>query len=176
MARLVGILGLAALLTLVVVSPAAAAGDRTTVRGGGAGTFGADLDGDGDVDGSRFGVGAVLLADGTARGHFECLMAGAADFLGLKLMAVEGNVGSGSLGADGSVVLRGTASVNLAGGEIFRGVPFEVTLWPGGPGLGKMALRVVGAFDGVPGDTVAGNGDYDLATETVTSGQIVVGG
>lgn len=168
-------MGLALAFVFLAMSPLGAANRTMIVRGGGAGTFGADLDGDGDVDGSRFGVGAVLLADGTARGHFECLMAGASDFLGLRLMAVEGTVHEGSRNADGSVTLRGVASVNLAGGVLFRGVPFEVTLWAGGPGSGRLALTVLGAFDGVPGDTVADNGNYDLPSETVTSGQIVIG-
>lgn len=176
MKRSWAVLALGILFVVMGVPPVSSAASGTIVRGGGAGTFGADLDGDGDVDGSRFGVGAVLLADGTARGHFECLMAGASDFLGLRLMAVEGKVLEGSRATDGSVTLRGVASVNLAGGLIFRGVSFEVTLWPGGPASGRLALTVLGAFEGTPGDTISGNGDYDLPTETVTSGQIVVAG
>ncbi len=42
--------------------------------------------------------------------------------------------------------------------------------------LGPTRLTVLGAFDGTPGDTISGNGEYDLATETVTSRQIVVAG
>ncbi|MGH3103590.1 MAG: hypothetical protein ACRDN6_05780 [Gaiellaceae bacterium] len=42
----------------------------------------------------------------------------------------------------------------------------------GGPGVGRLTLTVIGAFDGVPGDTVPGNGNYDLPPETVTSGRI----
>jgi hypothetical protein len=73
------------------------------VTGGGTGTFAdgkidpwdiddldGDLDGDGDIDGSQFGMGVIMFADGLAQGHFECLMAGASDILGLPLMAVEG--------------------------------------------------------------------------------------
>jgi hypothetical protein len=42
--------------------PAQALGQLAThVTGGEAGTFGQDLDGDGDLDGSRFGVGAADL-------------------------------------------------------------------------------------------------------------------
>jgi hypothetical protein len=33
-------------------------------------------------------------------------------------------------------------------------------------------LTVIGAFDGVPGDTIPGNGNYDLPVETVATGQI----
>jgi len=49
-----------------------------------------------------------------------------------------------------------------------------VTAWLGGPGVGKMQLTVVGAFDGVPGDMTPGNGNYDLPVETVATGQIAM--
>ena len=32
----------------------------------------------------------------------------------------------------------------------------------------------IGAFDGVPGDTKSGNGNYDLPPETVNTGQISI--
>src|ERR671922_2926022 len=85
-------------LAAALVAPAAAADQPIVVSGGGTGTLAADLDGDGDVDGSHFGVGAIF-GSGTARGHFECLMAGDADILGLPLMAVEGTVTGGSADA-----------------------------------------------------------------------------
>src|SRR3989449_9490193 len=78
------------------------------VTGGGMTTFGADLDGDGDVDGSHFGFTAVIADDGSAQGHFTCLMAGNANFLGLHVMAVQGPVTGGAL--DGRS-FRGTATV-----------------------------------------------------------------
>src|SRR3989442_6869704 len=62
------------------------------VTGGGTTTFGADLDGDGDVDGSHFGFAAVIAGDRSARGHFTCLMDGKDDLLGLHLMAGPGTV------------------------------------------------------------------------------------
>ena len=52
------------------------------VTGGGTTTFGVDLDGDGDIDGSHFALAAVIAGDGSAQGHFTCLMAGNANFLG----------------------------------------------------------------------------------------------
>jgi len=141
------------------------------VTGGGNGTFYSDLDGDGDIDGSHFGMTISIFGNGSAKGHFECNMAGNADILGLPLMAVEGKVTNGS-GNTGSAIFSGIATVNLGNGVIFRGVPFSVTVTPGGPGVGKLTLTVMGAFDGVPGDTNVGNGNYDLPTETVASGQI----
>jgi hypothetical protein len=90
-------------------------------------------------------------------------------------MSVKGQVTAGALNADGSATFSGIGSVNLGGGTILTGVPFRVTASLGGPGVGKMQLTVVGAFDGVPGDTISGNGNYDLPNETVRSGQIAMG-
>jgi len=165
-------------MTMTYLLPAfASAAGVTMVRGGGTGTFGADLDHDGDVDGSSFGMGVRIFTNGTAGGHFLCLMAGRSDILGLPLMSVQGRVTRGSLNADGSVTFSGVATVNLGSGgdQIFRGLSFQVTASAGGPGAGKMQLTVMGAFDGVPGDTVLGNGNYDLPSEAVNSGQIAIG-
>ena len=147
------------------------------VTGGGSTTFGADLDGDGDVDGSHFGFAAVIMGDGSARGHFTCLMAGNANFLGLHLMAVQGPVTSGS--PDG-LSFSGTATVkvlNAAGPGVqstFRDIPFVVAVTPGGAGVATLQLTVLGAFDGVAGDVAPANGNYDLARETLTTGQITI--
>jgi len=147
------------------------------VTGGGTTTFGADLDGDGDVDGSHFGFAAVIAGDGSAQGHFTCLMAGNANFLGLHLMAVQGPVTSGAL--DGRN-FSGTATVKVLNGfgpgvqSIFRNIPFVVTVTPGGPGVATLQLTVLGVFDGVPGDVATGNHNYDLASETLTTGQITI--
>jgi hypothetical protein len=163
---------LAAVLGGVLAAPTATAERPVVVTGGGTGTFAADLDGDGDVDGSQFGLG-VVFGGGTPRGHFECLMAGRSDILGLALMAVEGKVtGGGASAPAGTALLSGVATVNLANGVAFRGVPFAVALVDGGPGDGQLRLTVIGAFDGVPGDTAPGNGNYDLPVETVATGQI----
>src|SRR5438094_1478808 len=142
---------LAAISSLIPSSAVAAS--RVIVSGGGTGTFNADLDKDGDIDGSHFGLGVIIREDGSANGHFECLMAGNADILGLPLMAVEGKVTGGSA-SGGGATFNGIATVNLGMGVDFisGGVPFTVTVTPGGPGAGTLQLTVVGAFDGVPGD------------------------
>ena len=164
---------------------AAISSDRTAapsahsvqVTGGGTTTFGTDLDGEGDIDGSHFGFAAVIADDGSARGHFTCLMAGNADFLGLHLMAVQGPVTSGA--PDGRS-FRGTATVKVLNAfgpgvqSIFRDIPFVVAVTPGGPGVATLQLTVLGVFDGVPGDVATGNGNYDLARETLTTGQIAI--
>lgn len=168
--------GLLAVLAVVAVAalaaPVAVADSSLHVNGGGQGTFGRDLDGDGDIDGSHFGIG-VVFSGGSVRGHFECLMAGNADILGLPLMAVQGTVMTGSASA-GAVTIGGTATVNLGNGTMFKNVPFQVVLHSGGPGVGQLQLTVIGAFDGVPGDTTTGNGNYDLPPETVATGQISI--
>jgi hypothetical protein len=158
---------------VICVTPTGAAAPMM-VTGGGTGTFGADLDDDGEIDGSHFGFAVIKGAGGSARGHFMCQMAGNADFLGLKLMHVEGRILTASFGADGGVTFTGSGRVNLANGTVFTRVPFTVSVTAGGPGLGTMQLTVIGAFDGVPGDTQPGDGDYSLPVETVATGQIAI--
>lgn len=173
MKRLIVLLTATAVISFVPASASAAG--VTMVHGGGTGSFGADLDGDGQIDGSQFGLVVAMMGSGAARGSFLCLMAGRSQILGLHLMSVQGQVTGGTLNPDGSASFSGTGSVNLGGGTIVQGKTFRVTAWPGGPGVGKMQLTVVSAFDGVPGDMTPGNGNYDLPVETVRSGQIVMG-
>jgi hypothetical protein len=163
---------LVAATSLVWLRPSEAA-EPTMVTGGGTGTFYADLDGDGEIDGSHFGFGVVRKPGGSVVGHFMCQMAGNKDFLGLKLMLVEGRASSAFF-TPASVTFSGTASVNLANGTVFRGVPFTVTVSAGGLGVGTMQLTVIGAFDGVPGDTIPGDNNYSLPVETVVSGLIAI--
>ncbi|GEM_PF-3577577 len=161
------------IVALLLASPISAR-PLARVTGAGEGTFGADLDSDGEVDGSFFWVDVNLLGGGAAKGDFECLMAGRWDFLDLPLMLVDGTVSTGNVNADKSVTFGGLARVNIGDGPGFTGVPYTVTARPGGPGKGTFKLTVIGAFDGVPGDTVVGNGNYDLPAETVASGRINV--
>ena len=162
-----------------ISSDRAAAPPAHTVRvtGGGTTTFDADLDGDGDVDGSHFGFAAVIAGDGSAHGDFTCLMAGNANFLGLRLMAVQGPVTSGA--PDGRS-FSGTATVKVLNAfgpgvqSTFRDIPFAAVVTPGGPGIATLQLTVFGVFDGVAGDVAPGNHNYDLARETLTTGQITI--
>jgi hypothetical protein len=162
-------------LTSAAQSAAARSSAQTT--GGGTTTFGADLDGNGAINLSHFGFAAIIANDGSAHGHFMCLMAGNAEILGLKLMAVQGPVTFGS--ADGTH-FGGTATVKVFhafgnGREsIFEDVPYSVVVAPGGVGVGTLQLTVSGVFDAVAGDVVLGNGDYDLAKETLRSGRITI--
>lgn len=165
---------LAVAVGAALLAPVATADRPVIVSGGGTGTFAADLDGDGDIDGSHFGLG-VVFSGGSMRGHFECQMAGNTDILGLPLMAVEGGVSDGwANAATGAAFVKGRATVNLANGIVFRNVPYEVQLVAGGPGVGQLRLTVIGAFDDVPGDAIPGNGNYDLPVESVATGRISV--
>ena len=92
-------------------------------------------------------------------------------------MAVEGKVTKAVIESRKDVVtLRGIGTVDLGSGPsgFFENVSFEVRVTGGGVGLGSIQLTVFGAFDGVPGDTIPGNGNYDLAPELVVSGHILV--
>src|SRR2546426_4180713 len=115
---------------------AAPSAHSVQVTGGGTTTFGADLDGDGDVDGSHFGFTAVIADDGSAQGHFTCLMAGNANFLGLHVMAVQG---PGTSGAPDGRSLPGTATgegpngVGPGGPSAFPGIPSLAAVTPAGP-------------------------------------------
>jgi hypothetical protein len=155
-----------------------AAGKETVqTTGGGTTTFGQDLDGNGAINLSHFGFTAVISGDGSARGHFMCLMAGNAEILGLKLMAVQGPV---TFGSAGGTTFGGTATVKVFqafgnGREsILENVPYNVVVAPGGAGVGTLEMTVYGVFDGVAGDVVLGNGNYDLAKETLRSGRITI--
>jgi hypothetical protein len=151
---------------------------RAIVTGAGEGTFDADIDGDGDIDGSYFGVAVHRVDHGrrsSVEGHFVCAMWGKTDVLGLPLMAVEGVVSSATMDLEKPIVtLRGVGTVDLGTGPsgFFTNVPFQVRIREGGPGIGSIKLTVIGTFDGVPGDTEPGNGNYDLPVEKVFSGHI----
>jgi hypothetical protein len=160
--------------------------DTIELTGGGQGTFAngridpwdvkgvdGDLDGDGHVDGSYFLV-AVEAEHASVQGHFVCAMWGNTRFLGLPLMGVEGRVSRVAINKKTGVVrLEGTGTVDL-GGPFFQNVPFIAKVTAGGPGEATLQLTVVGAFDGVPGDTVPGNGNYDLPIETLISGIVTM--
>jgi hypothetical protein len=142
------------LLVIVVIAVVSAAlrveaGRPVHITGGGQGTFGADLDADGDIDGSHFGIGVELLGSGSARGHFTCLMAGNEDFLGLHLMLVEGSVDAGTANPGaGTGVFSGSGVLHIDGDR--QDVTFMVSiLREGGPEVGQFQLTVFDASGAV---------------------------
>src|SRR5438309_7079071 len=110
MKRILLLVATLALLSLVLAPGGAAAQGSVHVTGGGTGTFGADIDANGGIDGSTFAVGVVLNGS-AATGHWECLMAGRSQIGPFNLMAVQGTVTSGSGLTATSVTLDGTATV-----------------------------------------------------------------
>ncbi len=133
------------------------------ISGGGTGTFVADLDNDGDIDGSAFGFVVIVRGGGSASGHFTCLMAGQGDIFGLHLMSVEGQVGAASTAGTPTFSGKGTLHVN---GDKTP-VTFHVdVLAEGGAGVGQFQLTVKDANDvtlvaAFPPETVA-SGQIDI--------------
>ena len=152
-------------------SPSGAA-KPAIVNGGSTGTFNADLDGDGDIDGTYFGFAVVQNRSGV-EGNFLCMMAAKSDFLGLDLMLVQGRVSRASF-APTSVRFSGTADVTFEPGDVFADVPFTAIVTAGGPRVGTLQLTLIGVFDGTPGDTIPGDNNYSLPVETVLTGSISI--
>lgn len=163
---------LLAVLGLVIPSVMAAAGRTRILSGGGQGTYGQDLDGNGTIDGTYFGLGVTIDSRGEVSGHFVCAMWGNTKYLELTIMGVEGMVTSALVSRSGAVTLSGIGSVDLGASGFFTNVPFQATITPGGPSVGTLQLSVIGILDGIPGDPIPGNGNCDLPLEIVTSGII----
>jgi hypothetical protein len=143
-------------LTLIVFAaaafpPSALAG---TANGGGHGTV------DGTTPFSQFGFGVTTNADGSVRGSFNCLMAGAAQFPGFTLMAVRGQVTH--------VVMSGAGASFDGAGMLQTGpdgkfpATFHVEVTEGGPGVGTLQLTLLTPFV------------FVMPTEHVLNGQISI--
>jgi hypothetical protein len=142
---------LAVVLTVCALAPAAAAAGPAVANGGGHGT-------DGIRPFSQFGFGVTRAADGSVQGHFNCLMAGATQFPGFTLMAVRGQVTSGTIDP-GSASFDGVGMLQTGNqGKFPATFHFDVT--PGGPGVGTLHLTLLTPFF------------FDLPIERVLDGQI----
>jgi hypothetical protein len=129
----------------------AAAADPIHVNGGGEGSLvGTPF--------SHFGLGVIVYPDGSARGHFECLMSGQTAFPGFEpLMAVEGQIQSGVATAgtnNDTATLFGVGTLNL-GPSGKMDATFMVNLTEGGPGEGILQLTVLTPPFPVPPETVS---------------------
>jgi hypothetical protein len=136
------------------LAPAAMGAPPAVVNGGGHGMT------DAVQPFSQFGFGVTRSADGSVQGHFNCLMAGVSQFPGFTLMAVRGQVTSGTISA-------GAASFDGAGmfqtgnqGKLPATFHFDVTA--GGPGVGTLHLTLLTPFL------------FDLPIESVMDGQISI--
>lgn len=143
----------AGLVVLLSANYALAAQPVATVNGGGIAAFDPGEELAGEV--TEFSVGAHLHADGTATGHFNCVIAGFA--------TIVGDVQNGTIIDGNTVYLSGKAMFT----DQFDGNPpliereedFNVTLTAGGPGEGHFLY--VDKITGPAGDA-----------ETVVTGQI----
>jgi len=119
------------------------------VSGGGTATF--DF-----IEGlqSQFAIGATVYSDGSAKGLFMCMIVG--------VVTISGEVEKGSSNSDDSVTFSGVAhGIDHVLGGPFEGCPFEITLWSGGPGVGRFLYNDC---------VVPPPGDY----ETVSKGGITI--
>ena len=86
--------------------------------------------------GSLFEMAVLLKEDGSATGNFVCHIPGPAG------SALIGNVSAGAVNEDGSVTFSGVCFFVLPGGGIVPGLDYEVTAYPGGPGVAYLLLSV----------------------------------
>jgi hypothetical protein len=142
------------LVAAALVSPALGAAPQSA-NGGGRGTV------DGTTPFSQFGFGVSVAVDGTVRGHFNCLMAGASRFPGFDLMAVRGRVTSASIG-DGTATFSGSGMLQTGNQGKFEAT-FHVIVTEGGPGVGTLQLTLLTPFL------------FPLPVEHVLDGRISIG-
>jgi len=123
---LTAILGLASILATV---PVAAQDDATGVAGAAEAIFprGTTFNG---VPLSRLtlGQGLFITQGGSAAGEFQAVLKGTSLLGTPQDVTVEGEVGNGFVGGDGSATFSGTATVDMGDGTLpVPGVPFTVT-------------------------------------------------
>ena len=149
---LTAILGLASLMAPAPV----AAQDAAGVTGAAEAAFpnGAAFNGV-SLKGLTLGQGMYIAQDGSATGQFQAVLLGTSPLGTPQNVTVEGEVGGGSVAADGSATFSGTATVDMGDGTLpLPGVPFTVTASAGSLGLVLNAVA--------------------LPTATVTAGSITV--
>jgi hypothetical protein len=129
---------LAAILWLAnIMAPARVAAQDTGVTGAAEAAFpnGATFNGI-PLQGLTLGQGMFIAQDGSARGQFQAVLLGTSPLGTPQNVTVEGEVGSGSVGVDGSATFSGTATVDMGDGTLpLAGVPFTVTASAGSVGL-----------------------------------------
>jgi hypothetical protein len=111
---------------------------------------------------STFGIGVTIYSDGTAKGHFLCLVHG--------IVVISGHVTEGRV-IGNTAEFSGFGKVNCPGGPnddpACQDVTFEVTVdQEGGPGVGHYTY-----FDSF---LMGGGGDGTPDPETVIVGQIKI--
>src|SRR5690242_13442974 len=108
------ILGLASVMT-----PARGAAQDAGVTGAAEAVFpnGATFNGV-SLNGLTLGQGMFIAQDGSATGQFQAVLQGTTPLGAAQNITVEGEVGNGSVGADGSATFSGTATVDMGDGTL----------------------------------------------------------
>ncbi len=152
--RVFAVIGM--LLVAVMMAPVATAAQAPSHIDGGGNAAGPDTS-------SQFGMGINIASDGSVSGRFNCLMAGKSAMDGLSDMTVRGSVTSATITPAG-VTFGGVGTLNMKSTQSSTRetmtVAYSVTVTPGGPGVGTVALVVPAA-------------NFAMA-ETITSGQVSV--
>lgn len=127
----------AAVLTVAIAlaaTPVLAQSDEAGVTGAGEGIFTELATFNGvALSGLELGKGLFIASDGTAMGEFHAVLLGTSLLDQPQDIAVEGEVSTGFVAADGSAIFSGSATVDMGGGTLpLLGVPFTVTASPDG--------------------------------------------
>ena len=95
------------------------------------------------LKGLTLGQGMFIATDGSATGQFQVVLQGTSPVGAPQEITVEGEVGNGSVAADGSATFSGTATVDMGDGTLpLPGVPFTVTVSAGSLGLTLNAVAL----------------------------------
>lgn len=122
----------AALLAAAVPATARAADPVAVATGGGVAEFTSAANPALVGATSAFGLSAQVNADGSATGHFTCVIPG--------VLALTADVSFGSVNDDGSVTVAGDFDLHFAGGGTLSGLPYELTVHAGGAGDGSFVF------------------------------------
>jgi peptidase M23-like protein len=107
-------------------------------------------------------------------GTVHCELSQEALDLGIPFTQMDGVVTGFDSPAKDDVRLSGTATLDLPDGTQMQDVGFVLRAVAGGPGEGGLRIRLIGVFDGEPGDAQTGNGDYDQWRQPLTDGSIEI--
>jgi hypothetical protein len=116
------------LASVMAQAPVAAQSDASGVTGAGEGSFpsGATFNGV-TLSGLTVGQGIFIAQDSSASGQFQAVLLGTSLLGTPQNIILEGEVGSGSFGGDGSAIFSGIATVSMGDGTLPQlGVPFTV--------------------------------------------------
>lgn len=169
----VGFLTLASLLSLVYVLPSRGLAQLAPAQMEAVGSGDAEFRQDEPpTEACSFDLSAQDLDPPT--GTFTCAMSEPALELGIPFTEMTAEVTGFETSAVNEVLLSGTSTLQLPDGTEQDGVDFVLRVTAGGPDEGSLRIRLLGVFDGQPGDAKAGNGDYDQWRQILTDGSISI--